>query len=87
MKDFDLRDIQSSAQTGLDALFEQHPTLVTPSTGRRKLASLQDLNGFVRVGSDTLIHKSQQDLWSLRKEGEEFFIERLFQDDGKPLKG
>jgi hypothetical protein len=87
MKDFDLASIQSSAQTGLDALFEQHPTLVTPTTGRRKLSSLQDLNGFVRVGSDTLVNKSQKDLWSLRKEGEDFYIERLFQDNGTPLKG
>ena len=49
---------------------------------------LQDLKGFVRVSADTLIHKSQKDLWALKKEGDgHFYIERLFDDSGEPIKG
>lgn len=54
---------------------------------RTKVASLQQLDGFDRVSSETLIHRSTNDLWSLRKEGEDYFIERLFQDNGVPVKG
>lgn len=58
----------------------------TPSKGRRKVASLEDLNGFVRTAENQLINKSTQDLWSLKKDGGDFYIERLF-DDQAPLKG
>jgi len=85
MSKFDLGQMQMSGSTGLDALFEQAPELIRP-TPRRKVASLRDLSGFVRVSADTLVHKSQNDLWALKKEGEQFYIERLF-DDGQPVKG
>lgn len=54
---------------------------------RTKVASLQQLDGFQRLSAETLVHKSTNDLWSLRKEGDDFYIERLFQDNGLPLKG
>lgn len=53
-----------------------------------KVASLDNLSGFVRVANtNTLVRKSDQDLWEL-KEGEdgEFLIERLFDETGSPLK-
>jgi len=53
---------------------------------RTKVSSLQQLDNFRRVSAETLIHKSTNDLWTLRKEGEDFFIERLFDDNGTPLK-
>ena len=88
MSKFDLDQIQVSGSSGIDALFSQNPTLVTPTRGRRRVASLQDLKGFVRVSADTLIHKSQKDLWALKKEGDgHFYIERLFDDSGEPIKG
>lgn len=86
MAKFDLGQIQISGATGFDALFEQSPELVTPRS-RRRVASLRDLTGFVRVSADTLVHKSQQDLWSLKRESDgQYFIERLF-DEGTPVKG
>lgn len=53
-----------------------------------RIASLGDLGGFLKLSSDTLIHKSTQDLWSFKKSGDEggFVVERLFDDNGKPLK-
>lgn len=55
---------------------------------RRVISSLGDLDGFLRFGSDTpdLVHKATKDLWSLKKDGGEYVIERLFNEAGKPLK-
>ena len=36
--------------------------------------------------SDDLVHKATKDLWSFRQEGGQFVIERLFSEDGAPLK-
>lgn len=87
-KPFDFKDFEMSGSTGMDALFAREPQIVTPQkTGRRRVASLGDLSNFVRLSSETLVHKSQRDLWALKQEGGEFFIERLFDDNGDPLKG
>lgn len=95
MSDFKMDQFEPSGATGIDALFESEPQIVSPvgkakeasAPKRVRIASLQQLQGFVRVASDTLINKATNDLWALRKEGDQFFIERLFQDDGQPLKG
>ena len=95
MSDFKMDQFESASASGMDALFEAEPQIVSPVgtakeasvPKRTRVASLQQLQGFVRVGSDTLINKATNDLWALRKEGDNFFIERLFQDDGQPLKG
>jgi hypothetical protein len=84
---FDLSQIQVSGSCGLDAMLAESPEIISPHKSRRKVASLRDLSGFVRVSSDTLVHKSQRDLWSLKKEGDEYFVERLFDDSNAPLKG
>jgi hypothetical protein len=50
---------------------------------------LGDLTQFFsssRTASDTLIHKATKDLWSLKKDGSDYVIERLFDDSGSPLK-
>ena len=93
---YNLGDIDSGPTGGLDAFFAAEPQIVTP-TGqtntaaqkplRQKVASLQQLAGFHRLSAETLVHKSTNDLWTLRKEGEDFYIERLFQDNGQPQKG
>jgi hypothetical protein len=36
--------------------------------------------------SDDLVHKATKDLWSFRQEGDQYVIERLFKEDGAPLK-
>lgn len=85
--DFDLGQIQTSGATGLDALFQREAHILS-TKGRVKVASLRDLAGFVRLSAETLIHKSDRDLWALKKEADgNFFIERLFDDNGAPLKG
>ena len=86
---FDLGAIQTTEACGLDALFQREASIITPQkTGRTKVASLSTLNGFVRLSSEMLVHKSDRDLWSLKKEADgSYFIERLFDDDGNPLKG
>lgn len=41
---------------------------------------------FVKLAEDTLVHKATRDLWGLRQEPGGYVIERLFEDDGSPLK-
>jgi hypothetical protein len=99
MADFDLRFVETGGATGMDSFFASEPSIVSPveerpkvsstkkPAGRVKVGSLSQLNGFQRVAEDTLIHKSTRDLWAIQKESDgEFYIERLFQDDGNPLK-
>jgi hypothetical protein len=86
MRDYDLADIQVSGATGIDALLKHEPRLVKAS-GRMRVASCKDLTAFTRVSEDTLVHKSDRELWTLRKEADGFVIERLFDDNGGPLKG
>jgi hypothetical protein len=87
MKDFDFSDFETSGASGIDALFQREASLVTPNA-KIRVASLQDLSGFTRVSAETLIHKSNRDLWALAKGADgKFFVERLFDDNGEPLKG
>jgi hypothetical protein len=87
MKDFDFGEFETSGASGIDALFQREAQLVTP-TVRRRVASLQDLSPFTRLSADQFIHKSERDLWTIRKEGDgKFYIERMFDDNGEPLKG
>lgn len=60
----------------------------TAGNFRRIVSYLGDLSDFFRVAgqSDELVHKATQDLWALKKDGGNFVIERLFNEDGKPLK-
>lgn len=56
---------------------------------RMVVSDLGDISNFftAAVGqADELIHKSTKDLWSFRKNGDDFVIERLFNDNGQPLK-
>jgi hypothetical protein len=84
--DFDLASIQSAEAVGLDSLFEREAHLLSPFKGRSKVASLRALHPFLRLSAETLVHKSDRDLWALLKEGNEYFIQRLFDDTGEPLK-
>ena len=85
-KDFDIGSMfQVQAAKGLDAFFEREPQMVTPT--RRKVASIQDLSNFTRLSSDQLIHKSEKDLWAIKREADgSMVIERQFDDNGKPLR-
>ena len=93
--DFRLDSIQTGGATGMDAFFANEPTVVSPvgtaktaaAPMRVKVASLSQLQGFTRISAETLINKSTNDLWAIRKDGDGFQIERLFNDSGSPLKG
>lgn len=55
----------------------------------RTYASLGDLTSFFSVNAsrdDELVHKATKDLWSFRRDGGQYVIERLFDENGKPLK-
>jgi len=57
-----------------------------------RIASLGDLSGFfdgtamVTSSSGELVHRATKDLWSFRQDGNEYVIERLF-NDSEPLQG
>lgn len=53
-----------------------------------KIASIDDFFNFHRVSKDTLIHKSEKDLWKLSEDEKgQIVIERLFDPDTKqPLR-
>lgn len=54
---------------------------------RRVVGNLGDLTDFMRVGgSRDLVHKATRDLWSVSKDGDNYVIERLFEQSGEPLK-
>jgi len=87
MQDFDLGQLETSSATGLDALFQREKHILSVPK-RVKVASIKDLHPFMRLSADTLIHKSDRDLWALKKEADgQYFVERLFDDTGEPLKG
>jgi len=79
------------------AIRAEHLRLATQSSKRAssvrlRVASLGDLSGFFepilgRTASDSdLVHKATKDLWSFHQDGGGFVIERLFTEDGNPLK-
>lgn len=57
---------------------------------RMVVSDFSDLSSFFasspRGNSDELVHKSTKDLWSFRKDGDQYVIERLFDETGEPLK-
>ena len=91
---YKLNDIESG-NVGMDAFFADNPQVVSPvgqaktasKPARVKVGSVSQLAGFRRLSAETLVNKSTNELWTIKKEGDDFFIERLFQDDGTPLKG
>jgi len=95
MHDFEFKGMEISTGGGLDGFFAREPEVVTPvgqtpprtASARVKVASLADLKEFERQSAETLVNKSTRDLWALRQDGGNYYIERLFEDGGDPLKG
>jgi hypothetical protein len=48
--------------------------------------NLGDIFALAKNGSTDLVHKATKDLWSFSENGGNFTIERLFTEDGNPLK-
>lgn len=80
------------------AIQAEHLTLASTTNKRAsivrvRVASLGDLSSFFapvsrKTASDSdLIHKATKDLWSFRQDNGGYVIERLFTEDGNPLKG
>ncbi len=87
---YDLGSIQTAPESGMDAFLSRNQEMVTPlklASRRVKVSSLQDLAAYTRVSNETLVHRSNRDLWAIRKEADGLVIERLFDDVGEPLKG
>lgn len=51
-----------------------------------RVSALQDLTDFFKTSGEDLVHKATKDLWSVKQKGDEYVIERLFDDTGAPLK-
>ena len=86
--DFDLGKVEVTGSSGLDSLFKREASILEPRPMRMKVASVSALKPFLRLSADTLVHKSDRDLWALKKEADgSYFIERLFDDNGDPIKG
>ena len=51
-----------------------------------EFGGISNLFELAKTGSTDLVHKATKDLWSFREQDGEFVIERLFADDGSPLK-
>lgn len=87
----DLGKIAYTSTSGLDAFLDDTHDMgedLFSASNKVKVSSIGQLQGFDRVaGTNTLIRKSEKDLWALTENADgEFSIERLFDDDGKPLK-
>lgn len=86
--DFDMQGMDLGGANLEPAIERAERSVLAGKQSRVVVASIRDLVPFMRVSSDTLVHKSNRDLWALRKESDgNFYIERLFNDNGSPLKG
>jgi hypothetical protein len=86
-RNFDLSRFEVQGSTGLDAFFSREPEIVTPTPHRVRVASIRDLSPFIRLSNDELIHKAERDLWSIKREPSgSMYVERMFDDNGSPLK-
>lgn len=57
------------------------------SSVRINVRTAFDLNDFMKSSSDNeLVHKASRDLWKMSLEGDQVIIERLFDEEGDPLK-
>jgi len=89
-KDFNLDSIEASGGTGIDSFLEAHSESDRPirknASMKVRVASLEQLDSFHRISAETLVHKSTKDLWTVTREDDGLYIQRLFQDNGAPLK-
>lgn len=73
-------------------IFAEHLRLAGPNNKRSSnvrmvVASLGDISSmFALAREGELVHRSTKDLWAVKKDGDNYVIDRLFNDEGKPLK-
>ena len=51
-----------------------------------EFSSISDMFDHAKSGSDDLVHRATKDLWSFQQDGDNYVIERLYNEDGNPLK-
>lgn len=57
------------------------------TAGRKKVASVTDLQGFLRVSHNQFVRKAERDLWQLEQDDDgQYFLARLVDADGGPVK-
>jgi len=85
---FKTKDIKFANSSSIDDFYSP-PKVVTSGPKRIRVASANDLKGFIRLSHDKLVHVSQQDFWKLAKDEDtgDFFIERIADDLDGPVKG
>lgn len=75
-----LKDAEIADVCGLDSFL----TPVEPLPDTVKVAGIGDLRDFLRIGTDTLVHKAEKDLWRINEDKTgQVVIERLFDPDTK----
>jgi len=84
MSDFKFEDFRVSSSSVDD--FMRNTSVRTASSGKFRIANLQQLAGFQLIAKDKLVHLSRQDFWQLGEDNEGHFIERLVSDDEGPVK-
>lgn len=75
----------------LRSIYAEHLQLSSVKEEKRvasfRVASIGDLTNFLKVAEGKLVHKSTKDLWSFNKDADgNITVERLFDDNGEPLK-
>lgn len=75
------------------SILAEHLRLATTNKKRARsvrmvVSDLGNLASFfgTTASADELVHRATQDLWAVKKDGESYVIERLFNEDGAPLK-
>jgi len=57
------------------------------SDKRIRVASMKDLQGFVKVAQNQFVRKCDQELWSLEQDEDgSYYVARLVAEDGRPIK-
>lgn len=89
-EDFDIGSVMIGA-SGMDSYLSEEDDYepiveYTDALTQRKISSMEDLKGFKRIASNTLVRKAERDLWALKQNEEgDWLIERMFDDDGNPI--
>lgn len=84
----DLKNAEETDYCGLDAFLAPPDDKKVALSNNKRIASLGDLSDFLRLSKDTLVHKSEKDLWRISEDKKgQVIIERLFNPETKePLK-
>lgn len=86
MPKLDICDLRLSSSS-VDDFFVDGASKKVASTGKIRIANVQQLEGFQVLSADKLVHLSQQDFWHIGQDAEGFFIERLVDDSDGPISG